>query len=196
MLRLNLHFPGFLAAISRSASPLLMAFSCTMAILSVLLTGSAYAADADASTALPASLLPGFPAWFPQVLGAQATFIYQNVPAFHSPYMGQDSLRFDHGLGQEMSQTYGVYLGSRITRSFQTYLDVEMFQGNGLSRGIGLGGYANGDVTRAGSADLGNSPYVARLFGRYLIPLSGGARVAAPRAGHETNCRARNRRTG
>ena len=73
--------------------------------------------------------------------------------------MGQDSLRFDHGLGQEMSQTYGVYLGSRITRSFQTYLDVEMFQGNGLSKGLGLGGYTNGDVIRAGSADLGKAPY-------------------------------------
>ena len=87
--------------------------------------------------------------------------------------MLEDSLRFDHGLGQEMSQTYGVYLGSQVTRYFQTYLDVEMFQGNGLSRGVGLGGYTNGDVLRSGSADLGKAPYLARLFGRYLIPLSG-----------------------
>ena len=31
----------------------------------------------------------------------------------------------------------------------------------------------NGDVIRAGPADLGSGPYLARLFGRYLIPLSG-----------------------
>ena len=65
MLRLNLHFPGFPAAISRSARPLLKAFSCTMVILLVLLTGSAYAADADAPTALPASLLPRVPRLVP-----------------------------------------------------------------------------------------------------------------------------------
>ena len=101
---------------------------------------------------------PGLPAWFPQLLGAQATFIYQNMPGFHSPYMGQDSLRFDHGLGQEMSQTYGVYLGSQVTRSFQAYLDVEMFQGEGLSRGVGLGGYTNGDVHQVGIGGSRASP--------------------------------------
>ncbi len=175
MFKFNPYFPGHLIHLIRSARTFrsAKALSVTSIMLLVLLTGSAYAADADGSTTLPASLLPGLPAWFPRLLGAQATFIYQNMPAFHSPYIGQDSLRFDHGLGQEMSQTYGVYLGSQVTRSFQTYLDVEMFQGNGLSRGIGLAGYTNGDVIRAGSADLGNAPYVARLFGRYLIPLSG-----------------------
>jgi len=48
-----------------------------------------------------------------------------------------------------------------------------MFQGQGLSKGIGLGGYPNGDVIRSGPMDLGKAPYLARLFGRYLIPLSG-----------------------
>jgi hypothetical protein len=175
MFRLNLHFPGFFAAVSRSTGPFPkgQAFFYGMIILFVLLTGSAYGADAGSPATLPGAWFPQLPAWFPQLLGAQATFIYQNMPAFHSPYMGEDSLRFDHGLGTEMTQTYGVYLGSQVTRSFQTYLDVEMFQGNGLSRGIGLGGYTNGDEIRAGPADLGKAPYLARLFGRYLIPLSG-----------------------
>ena len=115
------------------------------------------------------------PDMVPQILGAQATFIYQNVPAFHSPYIGENSLRFDHGLGQEMTQTYGMYLGSQITKSLQAYADVEMFQGQGISRGLGLGGYINGDVIRAGSADLGKAPYLARLFARWLIPLSDSA---------------------
>ncbi len=176
MLRLNLHFPGFIVAIGRSDRPAVAAraFLCAPVILLALLTGGPlYAADADNPATLPAAWFPGLPTWFPQLLGAQATFIYQNMPAFHSPYTGPDSLTSQHGLGQEMSQTYGVYLGSQVTRLFQTYLDVEMFQGNGLSRGLGLGGYTNGDFIRAGSANLGEAPYLARLFGRYLIPLSG-----------------------
>ena len=175
MFKPNLLFPGIPIHLIRSVRPILaaQALSCAVFVLLVLLAGPSYAADTDGPATLPASLFPGLPAWSPQLLGAQATFIYQNMPAFHSPYIGQDSLRFDHGLGQEMSQTYGVYLGSQVTRYFQTYLDVEMFQGNGLSRGVGLGGYTNGDVLRSGSADLGKAPYLARLFGRYLIPLSG-----------------------
>ena len=47
-----------------------------------------------------------------------------------------------------------------------------MFRGNGISNGIGLGGYVNGDVIRAGTVVLGHHPYVARLYLRYLVPLS------------------------
>jgi high affinity Mn2+ porin len=134
------------------------------AVILLLLSGALYADESDNATR---------PSWFPQLLGAQATFIYQNMPAFHSPYIGADSLRFDHGLGRELSQTYGVYLGSQVTKSLQLYGDVEMFQGQGLSKAVGLGGYSNGDAIRAGSANIGKEPYLARLFARYLIPLSG-----------------------
>ena len=160
-------FPAMLRALACGIAGLLTAFT-----FSLLSCGALYAEE-GAPTTFPAMWYPNIPAWFPQLLGAQATLIYQNMPAYHSPYVGQDSLRFDHGLGQEMSQTYGVYLGSQISRDFQTYLDVEMFQGQGLSKGIGLGGYPNGDVIRSGPMDLGKAPYLARLFGRYLIPLSG-----------------------
>ena len=174
MFKFDLRFPGFLVPMIRSARPILAAraFLCATAILFAFLTCTAYSADDGSPTTLPASLLPGLPSWFPQLLGAQATFIYQNVPAFHSPYTGEDSLRFDHGLGQEMSQTYGVYLGSQITRYFQTYLDVEMFQGQGLSKGIGVAGYTNGDVIRRDQRTLG-IPLRCPLLGRYLIPLPG-----------------------
>jgi carbohydrate-selective porin OprB len=59
-----------------------------------------------------------------------------------------------------------------VTRDLQAYLDVEMFRGDGISKGLGLGGYVNGDVIRAGPANLGQDPYLARLYLRYLIPLS------------------------
>jgi hypothetical protein len=47
-----------------------------------------------------------------------------------------------------------------------------MFRGNGISHGLGLGGYVNGDLIRAGPAKLGQDPYLARLYLRYLVPLS------------------------
>ena len=112
------------------------------------------------------------PSWFPQFLGAQFTAIYQNVPAFHSPYSGENSLVFDHSFKQQMTQTYGLYFGSQVTKSLQIYADGEMFRGAGLSRGVGLGEYTNGDVIRAGPTNLGSDPYLARLYARYLIPLS------------------------
>ena len=69
------------------------------------------------------------PTWLPQLLGAQFTAIYQNAPGFHSPYTGQDSLVFDHSFKQEATQSYGVYLGSQVTKSLQLYADFEMFRG-------------------------------------------------------------------
>ncbi len=112
------------------------------------------------------------PVWFPKLLGMQFNGIYQNMPAFHSPYGGEHSLRTDAGRGRDFTHIYGVYLGSQLLPSLQAYLDIEMARGAGISNGIGLGGYPNGDVIRTGSADLGNGPYVARLFLRYLHPLS------------------------
>ncbi len=112
------------------------------------------------------------PAWLPQLLGMQATIIYQNMPAFPSPYEGPNSLTSEHGEGQGHTETYGVYLGSQIVPSLQAYLDIEQARGNGISRAVGLGGITDGDVIREGSVDLGTDPYIARLYLRYFIPLS------------------------
>ena len=56
--------------------------------------------------------------------------------------------------------------------AFQAYLDIEMEKGAGVSKAEGLGGYVNGDAIRAGSANLGNGPYVARAYLRYFHALS------------------------
>ncbi len=130
---------------------------------------------------IPKLLGVQLPGWIPKILGLQFTGIYQNMPAFHNPYQGANSLRFDHGLGQQFTHSYGIYFGSQVTRWLQAYLDVEMFQGSGISNGLGLGGYVNGDLIRAGSANLGHGPYIARFYLRYLIPLTGErAEPAAP----------------
>ncbi|HUJ18687.1 MAG TPA: carbohydrate porin [Nitrospirota bacterium] len=115
---------------------------------------------------------PSEPGWAPQLLGMQATIIYQNMPAFSSPYEGPQSLTFKNGEGHGHTETYGIYLGSQILPRLQAYLDVEQARGNGIGHAVGLGGITNGDVIRQGSTDLGQNPYIARLFLRYLIPLS------------------------
>lgn len=116
---------------------------------------------------------------WPQFLGAQATFIHQDLRPFASPYEGPNSLT---GAGDRATtQTYGAYFGAQLTQRFQLYLDVELFRGEGVGRTTGLAGLPNGDSVRQGSGDLGQSPYVARLFARWTLPL-GGPGNELPRA--------------
>jgi high affinity Mn2+ porin len=108
--------------------------------------------------------------WAIALLGAQVDFIGQRLGSFTSPYEGPNS--FDARGDRQLSQAYGAYGGLRIGSRFTAYLDAEMVRGAGISRVVGLGGLTNGDVIRQGSADLGNGPYIARAFARYVIPLS------------------------
>ncbi|MGA3209181.1 MAG: carbohydrate porin [Syntrophales bacterium] len=119
------------------------------------------------------SAIEALPEWMPKVLGMQFNEIYQYMPDFHSPYSGPNSLTTDNNKGHGSTQIYGLYLGSQISSSLQAYFDIEMAQGSGISNAAGLGGYTNGDVIRQGSADLGNGPYIARLYLRYVHSLSG-----------------------
>jgi hypothetical protein len=115
---------------------------------------------------------------WPQFLGAQATFIHQDLRPFTSPYEGPNSLTA--GGDQATTQTYGAYFGAQLTQHFQLYLDVELFRGAGVGRTTGLAGLPNGDSVRQGSGDLGQTPYLARLFGRWSLPLGGPEEDAAP----------------
>ena len=107
--------------------------------------------------------------WAPQVLGTQLTVIAQQLGSFNAAYSGPMSLvaTGDHAV----SHTYGIYLGARIAPRLDGYLDVEMARGSGISHASGLAGVTNGDVLRQGTADLGNGPYVARAFLRFMMPL-------------------------
>lgn len=128
-------------------------------------------AQAGAGSSLFAAM-ESLPSWFPKVLGMQANIVYQNMPSFYSPYQGENSFTTSNGEGHDISQTYGVYLGSQLIPTLQMYMDFELFRGNGVSDGVGLAGYVNGDVIRAGSSNLPKDPYVARLYFRYFLPLS------------------------
>jgi hypothetical protein len=125
-------------------------------------------ADLLGQTPEPQSVwLPG---WFPRVLGAQATVIDQGVLPFRSPY--RDANSFKANGDDQISHTYGLYLGSQLTTRLQFYFDLEMFKGAAISNATGVGGLTNGDVIRQGAIQLAKSPYVARAYFRYVLPLS------------------------
>jgi high affinity Mn2+ porin len=109
-----------------------------------------------------------FQAW---LLGEQINLIAQDLLPLHSPYSGANSLRANGD--REMSQAYGVYVGAQLGGRLQAYLDVEWIAGNGISNASGLGGITDGDVLRQGSVNLPKTPYLARGFLRYTVPLGG-----------------------
>ena len=158
------------------------AIACVVITLSA--TRLSAQAAVDTSTSATSATGAGSVAWQPQVLGTQLNVIGQRLAAFHSPYAGTNSLVASGDRG--ISHVYGVYLGAqpfawgaqgpRQTR-LEAYLDIEMARGHGVSSATGLAGVTNGDVLRAGSADLGNGPYVARMFVRLVQPLGDGKQV-------------------
>lgn len=108
----------------------------------------------------------------PELVGAQFTLSRQHLDHFASPYSTPLSLSAE---GETKSTyTYGVYLGWAPIRHLQLYLDLEMFQGAGVSNSTGLSSLTNGDAIRAGSAGLAKGPYIARKVLRYQLPLGEG----------------------
>jgi len=137
-----------------------------VAVSGATLPRALHAQDTGAATS---SAGPG--RWQAWVLGAQINYIAQDLLPLRSPYSGSNSL-WPYG-DREMSQAYGVYVGGRIGTRLQAYLDVEWIAGTGISNTTGLGGPTDGDVLRQGSVDLPKTPYVARAFLRYVVPLGG-----------------------
>ncbi len=153
----------------------------TLTAITAAITAATSASAQQAARDVTPAVVPrddaALPFWAPQVLGVQINAIAQKLAPFHSPYSGPSSLvaTGDHGI----SHVYGVYVGaepfawgapSPLRTTVQAYLDVEMARGHGVSRATGLAGVTNGDVLRAGTADLGNGPYVARAFVRFTRP--------------------------
>ena len=104
-----------------------------------------------------------------RLLGAQATFIGQDLRPFPARYSGPMSLTSTGD--RQLSSSYGLYGGVCMTSELTAYVDAEMILGSGISRASGVAGVTNGDVLRQGSVDLGKGPYIARAFARWTIPL-------------------------
>ena len=124
-------------------------------------------ARADANDATPAA--PGPDSRWPALVGAQFTSIVQNQSSLRAPYSGPFSLKPDGDT--QPSETIGFYFGWAPVSWGQLYLDLEKFNGAGVSNATGLAGLTNGDVIREGANNLPKRFYVARRYLRLMWPL-------------------------
>jgi high affinity Mn2+ porin len=145
------------------------AFAIYISIASQLARAQA-ASDSAPPTSPEASLGPA--SHWPQLVGAQYTFILQNQSSLLSPYVSRLSL--DPNGDTQPTNTLGMYLGWAPLNWLQTYVDVERFVGAGVSNATGVAGLTNGDVVREGAAGLKKEFYIARDFLRFMWPLGDG----------------------
>lgn len=98
----------------------------------------------------------------------QTTYIYQYKPAFTSPYQSVNSLT-----GAEEKQnslTATLYLGARLWKGAEVYINPELAGGSGLSGALGMGGSSNGETFRVGN------PAPALYLGRAYLKQTFGIR--------------------
>jgi high affinity Mn2+ porin len=81
----------------------------------------------------------------------QFTTVTQAHPSFDAPYSGNNSLspQSEH----ETTVTATLYLGARLWRGAEIYVNPEMTGGSGLSHAFGIAGFPNGESFRVGSAE-------------------------------------------
>jgi hypothetical protein len=107
----------------------------------------------------------------PFQLNGQMNYILQHAGRFRSPYEGTNS--FLSRNETEISMTYTLYMGARLRRNLELYIDPEEASGKGLSQGLGIAGFTDGDVVR--NPSLSQEPYLARYFVRWTIATGAGA---------------------
>jgi high affinity Mn2+ porin len=100
----------------------------------------------------------------------QATVVTQAHPSFDAPYSGANSLHPD--AEHETTVTSTLFLGARLWKGAQLYVNPELSGGSGLSKGFGVAGFPNGEAFRVGNPEP--HIFLARLFLRQTFALSGG----------------------
>ena len=115
---------------------------------------------------------------FVSLLGAQATAVLQHLAPFTAPYSGPNSLT--HQGATQSSISLGAYLGARVTSRLELYLDAELLRGRAVGDGHGVAAIPNGDVVAPSPDAPLSSPFVARAFARYVIPLPGARQHVDP----------------
>jgi high affinity Mn2+ porin len=98
----------------------------------------------------------------------QATVLTQAHPSFEAPYSGRNSLRPDPE--HETTVTSTLFLGARLWKGAQFYVNPELSGGSGLSKGFGIAGFPNGEAFRVGNPEP--HIFLARLFLRQTFALS------------------------
>jgi len=102
-------------------------------------------------------------------LHGQTTYIQQGYPAFHSPYLGENS--FTPWAQTRQTWTASAFLGLRLWEGGELYYNPELLQGFGLHNTSGAAGFPNGEAQKS------NFPYprynTSRLFVRQTLGFGG-----------------------
>ena len=77
---------------------------------------------------------------------AQATSIGQAHDSFYAPYSGKNSL--DPHSEAKASLTATIFLGLKVRKGLELYVNPEIAGGEGLSGAVGMAGFPNGEITR------------------------------------------------
>jgi high affinity Mn2+ porin len=118
----------------------------------------------------------------------QLTNVTQRHPGFTSPYSGANSLQ--PNARTEETTDITVYLGTRLWRGAEFWLNPEIDQGFGLNNTVGMAGFPSGEAYKIGA----NTPYlrVPRAFIRQTIPLGGTEETISSAANQLAGARAAN----
>jgi hypothetical protein len=102
-------------------------------------------------------------------ISGQMNMITQYNPSFHAAYSGPNS--FSSKNEGKTSIVTDLFLGCKFLPFLEGFLNIERFDGAGLSQAVGMGGLPNLDVVRNGPTLRGKF-YIARCGLHAVIPLS------------------------
>ena len=132
-------------------------FACA-ALAAGLLAGGFHTARADEAK-------PATEDWS---IHGQWTTVGQTHPGFESPYEGANSMRSERESQETTDLT--LFLGARLWKGAEFYVNGEIDQGFGISNTLGAAGFPSGEAYKVGA----NKPYVRwpRMFLRQVFALS------------------------
>ena len=150
---------------------LLLSIICTFFGASAFAQRAGSGADQIASFADDLSWLPTEGELFglPVNIHGQTTYINQRYNNFTSSYSGENSLSSLKSMSYTWSGT--LFLGARLAPNTDVYFNPEVVSGVPFSDLVGLGGFSNGEATKA--AGLNAKFYSARAFLRQTINQEG-----------------------
>ena len=150
---------------------LLLSIICTLLSAYAFAQRAGYGADQIATFTSPIDGLPteGNLWGLPVNLHGQSTYINQRYNNFNSAYSGQNSLSAINSMSYTWSGT--LFFGARLAPNTDVYFNPEVISGAPFSGLVGLGGFTNGEGSKATSAQA--KFYSARAFVRHTINQEG-----------------------
>lgn len=150
---------------------LLLSIICTVFGATAFAQRAGSGADQIESFAAPIDGLPteGSIWGLPVNVHGQTTYINQRYNNFTSSYSGQNSLSESKSMSYTWSGT--LFMGARLAPNTDIYFNPEVVSGVPFSGLVGLGGFTNGEATKAAGAQA--KFYSARAFVRQTINQDG-----------------------